>query len=184
MPQESAQSGKLNNNLKMKRLVLLLCVILPCLSCMGTQGEAANKTRIATTISECRHYEGADYLKLGRFATGAIKGIVRVAGVDDPDVLEAVSLMKGIKGLTIFSFDDCSDENKALIVSKLTAALADSEMLLEASDSGEKVRIYGSYDERTDKVSDFVLYAPSESALICLRGTVSMQDVARIASDD
>lgn len=184
MPQKSAQSGELNNNLKMKRLVLLLCVILPCLSCMGTQGEAANKTRIASTISECRHYEGADYLKLGRLATGAIKGVARVAGVDDPDVLEAVSLMKGIHGLAILSYDDCSDEDKALIVSKLTTALEGSEVLLEASDSGEKVRIYGSYDERTDKVSDFVLFAPSESALICIRGTVSMQDVARIASND
>ena len=151
---------------------------------MGTQGKAAGTPRISTTISECRQYEGADYLKLGRLATGAIKGVVRVAGIEDPDVSEAVGLLSDIRGLTVFSYDDCSEADKASINLKLTNALSDLEVLMEASDSGEKVRIYGSYDERSDKVSDFVLYAPSESALICIKGSVSMETIARIASDD
>lgn len=151
---------------------------------MGTQGKAAGTSRISTTISECRQYEGADYLKLGRFATGALKGVIRVAGRDDPDVSEAVSLLSGIRGLTVFSYDDCSEEDKASINLKLTDALSDSDVLMEASDSGEKVKIYGSYDESSDKVSDFVIFAPSESALICIKGSVSMETIARIASDD
>lgn len=151
---------------------------------MGTQGKAAGKPQIYTTIYECRQYEGADYLKLGRFATGAIKGVVRVAGIDDPDVSEAVGLLSDIRGLTVFSYDDCSEEDKASINLKLTNALSDSEVLMEASDSGEKVKIYGTYDERSDIVSDFVIFSPSESALICIKGSVSMDTIARIASDD
>ena len=154
------------------------------MSCMGTQGKEAGKPSISATISECRQYEGADYLKLGRLATGAIKGVVRVAGIEDPDAREAIGLFRGIRGLTVFSYDDCSEADKASINLKLTNALSDLEVLMEASDSGEKVRIYGSYDERSDKVSDFVLYAPSESALICIKGSVSMETIARIASDD
>ena len=176
--------GMMYNSFIMKRLLLLLCIFLPCLSCMGRQGEAATDSRLTAAISECRHYEGADYLKLGRLATGAIKGVVRLAGEEDSDLLEAVSLIKGIRGITLFSYDDCSEEDKAAIISKLTNALADSEILLEASDSGEKVQIYGSYDDRSDKVSDFVLFAPSEYALICIRGSVSMDAIARIAADD
>lgn len=168
----------------MKRFLLLLCIMIPCMSCMGTQGKAASKPRISTTISECRRYEGADYLKLGRFATGAVKGVVRVAGIDDPDAREAVGLLSDIRGLTVFSYDDCSEADKASINLKLTNALSDSEVLLEVSDSGENVKIYGSYDERSDKVSDFVIFAPSESALICIKGSVSMETIARIASDD
>ena len=154
------------------------------MSCMGTQGKAAGKPQIYTTISECRQYEGADYLKLGRLATGALKGVIRVAGIDDPDVSEAVGLLSDIRGLTVFSYDDCSEEDKASINLKLTNALSDSEVLMEASDSGEKVKIYGTYDERSDIVSDFVIFSPSESALICIKGSVSMDTIARIASDD
>lgn len=107
-----------------------------------------------------------------------------MAGIDDPDVSEAVGLLSDIRGLTVFSYDDCSEEDKASINLKLTEALSDSEVLMEASDSGEKVKIYGTYDERSDIVSDFVIFSPSESALICIKGSVSMDTIARIASDD
>ena len=176
--------GGLYNMLNMKRFLLIICILVPCLSCKGGQGGAARESRISTAVSECRHYEGADYLKLGSLATGALKGVVRLAGAGDSDIKEAVSLLKGIDGLTVFSYDDCSPEDRALIDARLSEALAGSEMLLEASDSGQKLRMYGTYDERTDKVRDFVLFAPSESALICVRGSVSMDTVARIASDD
>ena len=176
--------GRTYNIMNMKRFLLILCVLVPCLSCVGNQGEAAGRSRISSAVSECRHYEGVDYINLGRLATGALKGVLRVAGAGDSDVMEAVSLMKGIKGLTVFSYDDCSDEDRARIDLKISNALAGAEMLMEASDSGEKLRIYGSYDERTDKVSDIVLFAPSESAVICVRGAVMMETLAKIASDD
>ena len=168
----------------MKRYLLLLCILLPCLSCTGARGGASGEPGIAATISECRQYEGTDYLKLGRMATGAIKGVVRIAGIEDSDVREAVGLIKGIHGLTIFSYDDCSEDDKASICGKLTNALADSDLLMEASDCGTKVKFYGTYDESSGLVRDFVLFAPSESALICIRGSVSMDTSARIASDD
>ena len=151
---------------------------------METQGEAAGKSRISAAISECRHYEGAEFLKLGSLATSAIKGLVRAAGVDDPDVTQTINLIKGLRGISVLSYDDCSEEDKASISLKLANALADSEVLMELSDSGEKMRIYGSYDDASDQVSDFVLFAPSESALICIKGYVSMETLARITSDD
>lgn len=151
---------------------------------MGTQGNAAGKPRISKAISECRQYEGADYLKLGRLATGALKGVVRIAGKEDPDVWEAVSLMQGFHGLTIFNYEDCSEADKATINLKLTNALADSEMLMEASDSGEKMKLYGTYDENSGLVRDFVLFVPSESALIFIKGSVSMDAISEIASND
>jgi len=177
-------SGRMNNILIMKRFLLLLCILTPCLSCTGTRGGATPSSSISDTISECRHYDGADYLKLGRLATGALKGVAGMVGKEDSDVLEAVSLMEGIRGLTVFSFDDCSDEDKASISGKLTDALADSEVLLEVSDSGRKMKLYGTYDEESGQVRDFVLYAPSESALICIKGSVSMESITRIASDE
>ena len=50
--------------------------------------------------------------------------------------------------------------------------------------NGEKMRIYGVMDEKTNEVKDFVLYAPSDCSLICLFGTLSMDAMAKIASND
>lgn len=158
--------------------------MIPCLSCTGTRGGASGNSAVYTTISECRQYEGTDYLKLGRLATGAIKGAVRIAGKGDSDIHQAVGLIKDIHGLAVFSYDDCSEDDKASISDKLANALAESELLMEASDSGTKVKFYGTYDEISGLVRDFVLFVPSESALICIKGSVSMDTIARIAADD
>ncbi len=46
------------------------------------------------------------------------------------------------------------------------------------------MRIYGVVDESADSVKDFVLYTPSDCALICIFGSISMDAVAKIASND
>ena len=92
--------------------------------------------------------------------------------------------MKGIHGISVLDFEDCSEKDKARIIKQLDKNLSGSDMLMEASDNGEKMRIYGVIDEKTDEVKDFVLYAPSDYSLICLFGTLSMDAMAKIASND
>jgi hypothetical protein len=46
------------------------------------------------------------------------------------------------------------------------------------------MQIFGLYDERTDAVRDFVLYTPSECALICIFGSVSMNTIARMMENN
>ena len=55
---------------------------------------------------------------------------------------------------------------------------------MEVTDEGDQMQIYGLYDERTDVVRDFVLYTPSECALICLFGSISMDTVSRMMNND
>ena len=168
----------------MKRFLLIISILLSVPVCAGNPGRTVSKTRIATVISECSRYEGAELVKLGRISTAAIKGVVRIAAAGDPDAREALGLMKGIRRMSVLEYDDCSGADKARISGKLESALSGSEMLMEASDEGEKMRLYGLVDEKTCEVRDFILYSPSECALICIFGSISLDAVSKIASND
>lgn len=168
----------------MKRLLLVISILIPLSALAGNPGKTVSKTRVMAVISECRRYEGADVVRLGRLATAALKGAVRVASAGDPEAREALKLMKGIHSISIIDFGDCSSADKARISGKLERALSGSEMLMEASDSGERMRIYGLVDEKADKVRDFVLYSPSDCSLICIFGSISLDTVAKLASND
>ena len=109
---------------------------------------------------------------------------MRIAAIDDPDAKEALNLLKDIKGLTIFSYEDCSDSGKNRIVRHLDKVLKGSELILEAKDSSSSFSIYGLYNEGAGTVSDLVMFAPEDCALIFVAGSVSMDEIARMAAND
>lgn len=168
----------------MKRFLLIIGILLSCQAFAANPGKTVSKARITSILSECRHYEGAEMVRLGRVATSAIKGVIRLSALDDPDAREALSLMKGIHGIMVLSYEECSADDKARITRKLEQAVEGSEMLMEASGDGERMTIYGVVDDNSDKVRDFVLYSPSDCAIICIFGSISMETVARISSND
>lgn len=168
----------------MKRFLLIAGILLSFSALAGAQGKTVSKTGITTAIAECRMYEGAELVKLGRIATAALKATIRLSSLDDPDAREALRIMKGIKGLTVLDYEDCSQADKARIARKLERALSGSEVLMEASDDGGKMSIYGIVDDRAETVRDFVLYSPSDCSLICIFGSISMDTLAKIASND
>lgn len=168
----------------MKRLVLIFSILLSVSAGAATTGKTVSKARITATILECRGYSGTEMVNLGRIKTAALKGVLRLTSINDPDAREVLRHMKGIRGITILDFEGCSGADKARISKKLERALSGSEMLMEAKDQGEKMQIYGVVDENTDVARDFVLYAPSDCALICIFGSISMDTIVRIVSND
>lgn len=168
----------------MKRFLLILSVLLSLQACARTTGKSVTSPQIASVISECSQYDGVETITLGRFATSALRGVIRVSGAGDNDIKDALRVMKGIRGISIMEYDDCSSDDKAEITSIIRQALSEREVLLEASDEGDKIELYGNVDDNGDMVRDFVLYSSSECALIYIKGAVSMETVARIASND
>ena len=168
----------------MKRLVLIISILLSVPAWGASTDKTVSKAQITATISECRGYTGAEMVNLGRTKTAALKGLIRLYSIGDRDAREALRLMRGIHGITILDFDGCSSADKAHISRKLERALSGSEMLMEASDQGEKMQLYGVVDEKTGTVRDFVLYTPSDCALICIFGSISLETIAKIASND
>ena len=169
----------------MKRLLLIILFVSLAMQGFARTGEkTVSKTGVMFAISECRNYEGVELVNLGRISTYALKQTIRFAAKDDPDAREALDLMKGIRRITVMDYEDCPAPVRARISRRLDKALSGSELLMEASDGGDKVRMYGLMDEKTGAIKDFVLFCPSDYSLICIFGSISMDAVAKLASDD
>lgn len=168
----------------MKKLLLILGLMVPMLAAAATFGNRASKNRIGSFIADCRHYEGAEVVHLGSFATSLGKGILKIVSIDDPDAREMLKMIKDVRSLYVLSYEDCSNSVKAKVNSRLEKMLEGSQMLMEAKDGDDKMRIYGIVDEDGEKVSDFILYTPSECAVICILGSISTEAIAKIALDD
>ena len=69
----------------MKKLILLLFLLLPLPGAALALDGRIPKARIASFITEYRHCEGVEMVRLGRISTAAVKGVVRVAAAKEPD---------------------------------------------------------------------------------------------------
>ena len=91
--------------------------------------------------------------------------------------------MKGLKGISILSYEDADKALKQKISSKLSNILKEAELLMEAKDEGDVMKIYGTLNEKTGKVSDVALFAPSDGTFISLSGSFSMDDLAKVINE-
>ena len=147
-------------------------------------GKNVSKTQLAALVSDYRNCDGVELVKLGSLATSAIKTAIRVSAKDDPDAAEALQLLGGIRRLTVFEYEDCSPAVKEKITRRIDRILSDSELLIEAKDGGDSMRMYGVVDETGDTVRDFILHTPGSCALICIFGKVSMKALSKIMEDN
>lgn len=133
---------------------------------------------LTSLISEYRGREGFDVIKIGRLGTSAIKTIARLGALgDDEDAAMVRDVVGGLKKLAIVDYEDCSDADKQSFERKVNRLLKDDEVIMEFKDGGDICRVYGVMDEKSDKIRDFILYTPSDCALICLFGSISLNKV-------
>lgn len=168
----------------MKRIFFLLFLLAPIAVAAASPEGRIPKTQLTSVIADYRHSEGVEVVRLGRLATGAVKGVVRVASVNDPDARDALRLMKGVKSLYVFDYASCRPALRERINRRLNRVFQNTELLMEVNDENDRMQIFGLYDEQSDVVRDFVLYTPSECTLICIFGSVSMDTVSRLMAND
>lgn len=165
----------------MKKKIILILVCLMSFAGMALGATSLTKTRLTSLIKECRTYDGAEVVRLGGFATGALKGVIRIAGAGDPDTREFFRIFGGIKSISIVEFEDCAPSDRSYINGRIERLLDDAEVLVDIKDDGEHMRIYGVFDEEKNTVKDFVMYSKEECALICLFGKISMDTISELA---
>lgn len=165
----------------MKKKLLLTCLLATAL-CTAALAGNLSKTKLVAFLTECQRYEGVEVVQVGRVATGAIKATVRIAAGEDPDVRDALRLISGIKRISILDYEDCDPAIRERITRKLDRILDDSELLMETRDGNERMHIYGVVDEATGRVGDFVMHTPSSHSLICIFGSIRIDQLAKIAA--
>jgi hypothetical protein len=55
---------------------------------------------------------------------------------------------------------------------------------METRDGNEVMQIYGVVDEENGTVKDFIMHNPSGATLICIFGSIPVEKIARLATQD
>lgn len=162
----------------MKKAIIILAILLvPVMSFAEDPGGKISKRKVSAVVSQYRGKQGVEVLDIGYLGTALMKGIASISSGNDKDAREALTALKGLKGMTIFSFEDADAELKQKINGKLNKMLKGVDLLMEAKDDGETMRIYGSYSEKTGKVSDVALFSP-DGTFIFLVGSFNLNDIS------
>ena len=167
----------------MKKFLLLAAILLPLIA-PAAAGENVPKSTITALISDCQRYEGVEVVQLGGLATMALKATLRLATVDDPEARQALKLITGIKRISVLSYEDCEPAIRDRISRRLDRILDGGDLLMEAKDGDDVTQIYGVVDDKTGTVRDFVMHNPTGYSLICIFGSIPIDKIARVISDN
>ena len=145
---------------------------------LGTVALAGEPNRqLRNLVSDYRGTEGFDVVDIGGLGLSLLKAAART-GAETPEDRAALKLFDGLKRLTVVDFSEAAPEVKDKFRRKVNRILAGQEMLLEAKDGDETVRIYGSSSDDGDLLEDIALIAGE--ALIFVRGSVRSDQIAAL----
>ena len=134
---------------------------------------------IRTLVNEFRDQPGFEVVEMGPVALGLIRAAAR-GEVKNDDDRKALQVFKDIKRLTILDFSDADAARKEKFLRKAKRILADEEMLMEAKDDGETVRIYGLSNAAGNILEDIIILAGD--ALISVRGKIRADLVGELVN--
>ena len=163
--------------MSMKRITIIICTLFLSVAMMAA---GVRKSRINNIISEIKGYEGVELVRLGPLSTSALKAVARISAAGDQNAIQALAMLNGVRRFAILEYKGCSENTRSEITDKLDKALKGANLLLEAKDSDDVMRMYGVVDEIKGSISDFVLYAPGDCALICIFGKVPMSSIEKM----
>ena len=137
--------------------------------CLVPTAWAGNPSgKIRTLVNDFRDQPGFEVVEMGPVALGLIRAAAR-GEVKNDDDRKALQVFKDIKRLTVLDFSDADAAHKEKFLRKAKRILADEEMLMEAKDDGETVRIYG-LSNVSDILEDVIILAGD--ALISVHGKI------------
>ena len=134
--------------------------------------------RINLLVSEYSMHPDFQVVRVGRLGLAVVRAALRHDL--DEDTVALLKAVRNIKQITIANYEDCPMGVRDSFTSQLGKLLDKEMLLMEAKDSGEMIQIYGEPSESGDELTDLILNVPGDGALICIRGTVPMKEVARI----
>ena len=158
----------------MKKILITLLMLLS----LGTVALAGEPNRqLRNLVSDYRGTEGFDVVDIGGIGLSLLKATAKSAA-KTPEDREALNVFNGLKRLTVVDFSEAAPEIKDKFLRKVSRILQGSEMLLEAKDGDETVRIYGTSSDDGNLLEDIALIAGD--ALIFVRGAIRGDQVAAL----
>lgn len=160
----------------MRKIVILLTVLMLGAGGIAKADGTANK--IISLANQYKHNDEFEVVKIGPLFMKLIKMTTKEAtDVDDEDTW---AMLDGVKKMVVVEYDDAAAGVREEFNEKARKILSKCDVLMEAKDGDDIVRIYGDISSEGDKVSDLVIFVPTDGALICIAGTVAMSEVQSI----
>ncbi len=103
---------------------------------------------------------------------------MNVSGDLDAEDRATLQALKGVKSLTIIDFGDTSEDRKKAFGAQVETILSDMELILEAKDEGDAVRIFGTEDG--DRIRDIILYS-RDGTLLITKGIIDVGQLGSLA---
>ena len=142
---------------------------------LGTAALAGQQdSQLRNLVSSYKGTEGFEIVDIGSIGLSLLKAAAKTAAETEED-REALKLFDGLKRLTIVDFSDATTELRDKFLRKVNRILKSGEMLMEAKDGGETVRIFGTSSDDGAFLEDVALLA--DDALIFVRGTIRMDQI-------
>ena len=155
----------------MKKILITLCMVL----CLAPAAWASDQSgQLRTLVNEFRDEPGVEVVDLGGVALGLLRATIRTQARNEQDQ-KALDVLRSIKRLTVLDFSGAAQSVKDRFLRKAKRILASEEMLLEAKDGGETVRIYGLSSDDGNLLEDVIILA--EDALISVKGRIRIDQV-------
>ena len=158
----------------MKKILITLFMVL-CLVPAAWAGNPSGKIR--TLVNEYRDEPGVEVVDLGGLGLGLLRAAARTQAKDAEDRM-ALDFLRSIKRLTVLDFSDAALNVKERFFRKANRILDQDDLLLEARDGGETVRVYGLSSDDGNLLEDIIVLA--EDALISVKGKIRMDQVGEL----
>lgn len=154
-----------------KFIVSVLALLLSVAAFCGT----ADKSRLNSVIERYRGTEGFEVINFKPITLSLVKAVAKTRGV---------SAFKDVKTMEIIEYEECPVQLKKEIGERFSDALDGNNLILEAKDTGDVIRIYGTVEDESDVVKDIVLLNLSEGMLMRITGRINLKDLAQMSQMD
>lgn len=141
-----------------------------------------NVSDMTDLIEQYKGHDDFDCISVGGMLLSIAKGMMRSEAKGDNDAMAALSLLNGIKHITIADYSDCAPGVKASFRNEAERLLRSFDMLMDAKSDGSRMTIYGNTGPDSDIVKGLILYAPEDDAVICIDCKVSMDELGAVLS--
>ena len=129
-----------------KAIIVLAFLLVPVMTFALVPGGKISKIKVSSLVSQYRGKQGVEVIEIGRLGTALLKGVAAMADGNDKDTREALTALKGIKGLTIISYEDAEAVLKQKINGKVECTVSDIkrfQKLLHLTDDEILVIFFG-----------------------------------------
>lgn len=170
-PGASYRCKRLNRHMK-KTVITILLLTTTLLAAWAGKPE-----KLERLARQYKGEEGFEMVSIGKLGIRLFHGVASAAGDLDAEEREALKVFKGLNRLIIIDFDDISQARKAAFTAKVEKILEGMDLILEAKDEDEAIRIYGVDDGQF--IRDCILYS-SDGTLIVTKGRFNLDSIGKL----